>query len=58
MKTILVIALVLAALYILWELIVTIRVYHWKNDPVRSRLSRVLGGGCLADGPFQILERF
>jgi hypothetical protein len=43
MKTILLIALALASLYILWELIVTIRVYRWKNDPVRSRLSRVLG---------------
>lgn len=43
MKTILLIALVLAALYILWELIVTIRVYRWKNDQVRTRISRSLG---------------
>lgn len=37
MKTILSIAL-----YILWELIVIIRVYRWKHDLVQSRLSRVL----------------
>ena len=43
MKTILFIAFALAALYILWELIVTIRVHRWEIDPVRSRLARVLG---------------
>ena len=47
MKTILLIALAIIVLYSLLELVVCVRVlfyvYRRKNDPVRSRLSRVLG---------------
>ena len=47
MKTILTIALAIIAVYCLFELIVCLRVlfyvYRRKTDPIRSRLSRVLG---------------
>jgi hypothetical protein len=47
MKTILLIALAIIVLYFLLELAVCIRVLVYvirrKNDPIRSRLSRVLG---------------
>jgi succinate dehydrogenase/fumarate reductase cytochrome b subunit len=47
MKTILLIALAIIVLYFLFEIVVGIRVllyvFRRKNDPVRSRLSRVLG---------------
>ena len=47
MKTILLIALAIIALYFLLEIVVGIRVlfyvYRRKNDLIRSRLSRVLG---------------
>ena len=47
MKTILLIALAILVLYFLFEILVGIRVLVYvirrKNDPVRSRLSRVLG---------------
>jgi hypothetical protein len=47
MNTILWIAFAIIALYVLFEMIVGLRVlfyvYRRKTDPVRSRLSRVLG---------------
>ena len=47
MKTLLLIALAILALYCLFELVVGLRVllyiFRRKTDPVRSRLSRVLG---------------
>ncbi len=47
MKTILLIALAIIALYFLFELVVGIRVlfyvYRRRNDPIRSRLSHILG---------------
>ena len=47
MNTLLMIALAILAIYCLFELIVSLRVllyiFRSKNDPVRSRLSRVLG---------------
>lgn len=47
MNTLLMIALAILAIYCLFELIVGLRVllyiFRRKNDPVRSRLSRVLG---------------
>lgn len=47
MNTLLMIALVILAIYCLFELIVGLRVllyiFRRKTDPVRSRLSRVLG---------------
>lgn len=47
MQTILLIALAIIALYFLFEVVVGIRVivyiFHRKNDPIRSRLSHILG---------------
>jgi hypothetical protein len=47
MQTILSIALAIIALYILFEIVVGIRVIIYilrrRTDPIRSRLSRVLG---------------
>lgn len=47
MNTLLMIALAILAIYCLFELIVGLRVllyiFRRKTDPVRSRLSRVLG---------------
>jgi hypothetical protein len=47
MKTLLLIALAIVAVYFLFEMVVGLRVlfyvYRRKTDPVRSRLSRVLG---------------
>ena len=47
MKTLLLIALAILALYCLCELVIGLRVllyvFRRKTDPVRSRLSRVLG---------------
>jgi hypothetical protein len=47
MNTLLLIALAILAVYYLFELIVGLRVllyiFRRKTDPVRSRLSRVLG---------------
>ena len=47
MKTLLVIALVILAVYCLCELVIGLRVlvyvFRKKTDPVRSRLSRVSG---------------
>ena len=47
MKTILLIALAIIVLYFLFEIIVGVRVLFYvfrrKNDPIRSRLSHILG---------------
>jgi hypothetical protein len=47
MQTILLIALAIIALYFLFEVVVGIRVivyiFRRKNDPIRSRLSHILG---------------
>jgi len=47
MKTILLIALAIISLYLLFQIIVGVRVliyvYRRKTDPVRSRLSRLFG---------------
>jgi succinate dehydrogenase/fumarate reductase cytochrome b subunit len=47
MKTILLIALAIIVLYFLFEIVVGIRVLFYvfrrKNDPIRSRLSHLLG---------------
>ena len=47
MNTILMIALAVLAVYFLFELVIGLRVllyiFRRKTDPVRSRLSRVLG---------------
>jgi hypothetical protein len=47
MKTILLIALAIFVLYFLFEIVVGVRVLFYvirrKNDPVRSRLSYLLG---------------
>ena len=47
MKTILFLALTIITLYFLFELVVGVRVlfyvYRRRNDPVRSRLSHLLG---------------
>lgn len=47
MKTILLIALAIIAVYFLFEVVVAVRVLFYvirrKNDPIRSRLARVLG---------------
>jgi len=47
MKTILLIALAIIVLYFLFEIVVGIRVLFYvfrrRNDPIRSRLSRLLG---------------
>ena len=47
MQTILSIALAIIVLYVLFEIVVSVRVLFYifrrKNDPVRSRLSHILG---------------
>jgi len=47
MKTILLIALAIIVLYFLFEIVVGIRVLFYvfrrRNDPIRSRLSHLLG---------------
>lgn len=47
MKTILLIALAIFVVYFLFEMIVGVRVllyiFRRKNDPIRSRLSHILG---------------
>ena len=47
MKTLLLVALAILAIYCLCELVIGLRVLFYvfrrKTDPVRSRLSRVLG---------------
>lgn len=47
MQTILSIALAIIALYVLFEIVVGIRVIFYvlrrRNDPIRSRLSHILG---------------
>ena len=48
MNTLLMIALAILAIYCLFELVVDLRallyIFRRKIDPVRARLSRVLGG--------------
>ena len=47
MNTILWIAFAIFALYVLFEIVVCVRVFLYvfrrKNDPIRSRLSHILG---------------